>query len=601
MRMMTLAGVLVLTAAVGASAGAQVFIPSGGEPLQIPPGGREMKTGSARVKGRLTTAETGAPVRRAQVRISGPDILPKTATTDHEGAYEFSGLPAGRYTINASKSGYVNVGYGQTRPFESPKPIELLDGQVVDKADIVMPKGSVISGRIVDELGEPVAEAVVTALRSSWSNGRRRLQASGRTATSNDLGQYRIYGLPPGEYFVSATLRGSQEMMVLEMAVAAVRTSSSAAAEAPTSGYAPTYYPGTANGAEAQKLSLSVGQEATNTDFGLIPVRLARISGTVIGSEGRPLEGVMVSATPRSAAAGTIIFSGGAAARTDKNGNFTLSSVAPGEYTLNARSTNIVTTDRGGDGERAVFTMTRLSVDGAGGPSESGSVPVSVVGDDVPNVMIVTSKGTSASGRVTFEGGAKPKSNTLRITAASADVEGPMALLGGSSSVTEDGTFEINGLSGPRIFRVSNVPAGWVLKAIRLNGNDVTDSGIDIRPTEPVTGLEVVLTTKTTEVTGTVQAGNDPATDYTVVIFSDDPQKWTVPTGRHIASARPTQEGRFQVKNLPTGTYYVVALEYIAQGDWNDPEVLERLKARATRFSLDEGEVENLNLKLEQM
>lgn len=603
MRMTKLAGVLVLAVAVqGASLGAQitVFPATGGEPLQLPQPGREMKTGTARVKGRLVTAESGAPVRRAQVRISGPDILPKMATSDDEGTYEFRDLPAGRYTINASKSGYVSVGYGQTRPFESPKPLELTDGQIIDKADIVMPRGSVISGRIIDEFGEPVADAVVTAMRSSWSNGRRRLQPTGRTATTNDLGQYRVYGLPPGEYYVSASVRGTQEMMVMEMAVAAIRTSS-AAGEAPRSGYAPTYYPGTANGAEAQRLTLAAGQEAMNTDFGLIPVRLAKISGTVIGSEGRPLEGVMVSASPRNAAAGAIVFPGGSAARTDRNGNFTLSSVAPGEYTLNARTTGIVTTDRSSDGERAVFTMTRVTAAGAGGDgqSESGAVPLSVSGDDMSNVMILTSKGTSASGRVIYEGGSKPRSNTLRISAASAESDGPLALLGGSSSISEEGTFEIKGLAGPRIFRVSNIPAGWALKAVRLNGNDITDSGIDIRPTEPVTGIEVVLTSKSTEVTGAVQAGNGPATDYTVVMFSDDPQKWTAPMSRHIASARPNQDGRFQVKHLPAGTYYVVALDYIAQGDWNDPEVLERLKTRATRVTLHEGEVANLNLKLE--
>lgn len=603
MQMTTLAGALVLAVAVqGGSAGAQVFIPAtGGEPMQFPQAGREMKTGTARVKGRLVTAETGAAVRRAQVRISGSDILPKMATTDNEGSYEFRDLPAGRYTISATKSGYVSVGYGQTRPFESPKPIELTDGQVIDKADIVMPRGSVISGRIVDEFGEPLADATVTAMRSSWSNGRRRLQAAGRTATTNDLGQYRIYGLPPGEYYVSASLRGGHEMMVMEMAVAAIRTSSAAASEAPTSGYAPTYYPGTANGTEAQKLTLAIGQEAMNTDFGLIPVRLAKVSGTVIGSEGRPLEGVMVSASPRNAGASTLVFPGGAAARTDKNGNFTLSSVAPGEYTLNARTTNFVTSDRRGDGERAVFTMTRVTVEGGGGETEFGSVPLSVAGEDMSNVVIATSKGTSASGRVIYEGGSKPRSNTLRISAASAEAEGPLGLLGGSASVTAEDTFEIKGLAGQRIFRVSNVPAGWVLKAIRLNGSDITDNGIDIRPNEPVSGLEVVLTSRSTEVAGAVQAGNDPATDYTVVIFSDDPQKWTAPMTRHIASARPNQDGRFQVKHLPAGGYYAVALDYIAQGDWNDPEVLERLRSRATRFTLDEGEVENLTLKLEQM
>lgn len=586
--------------ALFATVDAQVtIVPRGaGEPIQMPMG-RELKTGTARIKGRLVTADTGTPVRRAQVRISGPDILPKTATTDNEGNYEFRELPAGRFTITATKSGYVSVGYGQTRPFEAPKPVELRDGQVIDRADIVMPRGSVIAGRIVDEFGDPIADVSVTAMRSTWSNGRRRLQSTGRSAMTNDLGQYRIYGLPPGEYFVSATLRGTQEMMVTEMAVvAAVRNAP--APEAPRSGYAPTYFPGTPNGGEAQRIPLALGQEIQNADFGLVPVRLARVSGTVIGSDGRPLEGIMVSASPRTANETGFISLMGTSARTDRNGNFTMPGVAPGEYTFQARSTQVITTTSGDNTQ--VFTMTRTITSGPGGSesqSEFGSVPVTVTGEDLSNVMIVTSKGTTASGRVVWEGGSKPNVQNMRITAAPADADNPIAVGGASGVVSAEGTFELSGLAGPRIFRVLNIPTGWILKAIRVSGTDVTDTGVDIRPSEPLTGVEVVLTSRTNEVNGTVKAGNDPATDYTVVIFSEDPQKWTVPMTRHIMSARPNQEGRFQLKNLPAGSYYAIALDYIAQGDWNDPEVLDRLKSKASRFSLDEGEVQTLDLRLQ--
>jgi hypothetical protein len=607
MRLMNVACTLVLaTALTGVVDGRQMQVfPAGGDgPMQMPAPGRELKTGTGRIKGRLLTADTGAPVRRAQVRLSGTDVMPKIATTDNEGAYEFRDLPAGRFTVTATKSGFVSVGYGQTRPFESGKPIDLAEGQVLDRADITMPKGSVIAGRILDEFGEPLTDASVSALRSTWSNGRRRLQATGRTALTNDLGQYRIYGLPPGEYYVSATLRGGgvQEMMVMEMeAVAAVRTGLAAAGsggEPPRSGYAPTYYPGTPNGAEAQRLSVALGQEAQNTDFALVPVRLARISGTVIGSDGRPLAGVMVNAVPRSSSVTNVLFPSGGTSRTDQSGNFTLNGVAPGEYTLNAQGAQTITSSEGG--RTMVFTMRTMAGGGDGG-SEFGSIPLSVAGDDLANVVIATSKGTSASGKVTYEGGSAPSRNTLRISAASPDAEGPMMLIGASSSVTAEGTFEIRGLAGPRLFRVTNMPAGWVLKAIRHNGTDITDEEVDVNPAQPITGLEVVLTTRTTEVSGTVKAGNDPATDYTVVIFSDDPAKWAVPMTRHIASARPSQTGRFEIKNLPAGSYYAVALEYIPQGDWNDPEVLDRLRTRAERFSLDEGEVKTLDLRLDSM
>jgi hypothetical protein len=202
---------------------------------------------------------------------------------------------------------------------------------------------------------------------------------------------------------------------------------------------------------------------------------------------------------------------------------------------------------------------------------------------------------------VVYEGGSKPTANTIRISAAATEDTGPMTLISGAASVTPEGTFEIKGLSGQRVFRVNGIPAGWVLKAVKVNGTDITDNGLEFKSAEAVTGVEVILTSKVTEVKGGVKAGNDPAMDYTVVIFSDEPDKWRVPSSRHIATGRPNQQGQFQVKNLPAGSYYAIALEYSPQGEWNDPEVLERLKSKATSFTVGEGEVKTLDLKLEGM
>jgi hypothetical protein len=101
-----------------------------------------------------------------------------------------------------------------------------------------------------------------------------------------------------------------------------------------------------------------------------------------------------------------------------------------------------------------------------------------------------------------------------------------------------------------------------------------------------------------TEVNGTVKDSSQPVKDYTVVVFADEPQKWTLPNSRYVSGTRPDQEGRFQVKNLPPGGYYAVAVDYLAQGEWFDPDVLERLKPKATSFSIDEGETKTLALTL---
>jgi hypothetical protein len=265
---------------------------------------------------------------------------------------------------------------------------------------------------------------------------------------------------------------------------------------------------------------------------------------------------------------------------------------------LQSRSMTFVTS---GDGDNMTFTA-RIGGGGEGSDAEVGSVPVSVSGEDVSSVIIVTAKAGTATGHLTFEGGSKPTTLTsIRVSAMATDNEGPMMGMGGGpGTVKADGTFELRGLSGTRILRAANLPPGWTLKSIRVNGADVTDSGIEFKPGEALTGVDVVLTSKLTEVSGTVKgAASQPAKDYTLVVFSDESQRWTLPNSRYVTGTRPDQEGRFQVKNLPPGGYYAIAVEYLAQGEWGDPDVLERLKAKATRFSLDEGETKTLELKIQ--
>src|SRR3954469_22580147 len=174
MRSTILAGALLVLAAMPAFAQQSITINPGDAPMQMLMPGRTAKTGTARLRGRVLAADTGSIVRRAQVRVSSPDIGTKTAMTDAQGRYEFKELPAGRFTLSVSKSGFVTMQYGQSRPFEPGRPIELTDAQVMDKADVALPRGSAVQGHILDEFGEPVAEASVSAMRMQYSNGRRR-------------------------------------------------------------------------------------------------------------------------------------------------------------------------------------------------------------------------------------------------------------------------------------------------------------------------------------------------------------------------------------------------------------------------------------------
>jgi len=202
-------------------------------------------TGTATLRGRVVGGEGGGPLRRAVVRLQGQEVREgKMTTTDEQGRWELKDLPAGRFTLTATKAGYVTLQYGQRRPFEQGRPLDIQDNQTLNNVNFNLPRGSVIAGRINDEFGEPVADASVMALRYRYFNGQRRLIPAGRWSQSDDGGNFRIYGLAPGDYYLSATLR---DLMFFGVGESTSR-----------SGYAATYFPGTPSEQQAEKVSVAM-------------------------------------------------------------------------------------------------------------------------------------------------------------------------------------------------------------------------------------------------------------------------------------------------------------------------------------------------------
>src|SRR5687767_11983490 len=153
------------------------------------------------IAGRVTSAETGAPIRRAEVVALNPARMdPRTAITDDEGRFVLAGLEAGTWQVTASKTGFSSQQLGQRRPFESAGLLRVADGQRAS-ADFALVRASAIAGRIYDEYGEPLAAARVHVLRSRLVQQRRYLQRVGEGDLTDDTGAFRIHGLPAGEYY----------------------------------------------------------------------------------------------------------------------------------------------------------------------------------------------------------------------------------------------------------------------------------------------------------------------------------------------------------------------------------------------------------------
>ncbi len=536
-----------------------------------PASGPETK---GRIRGSVVAADTNAPLRDALVRLAGRDGgESRTTTTDADGRFEFLAVPGGRYVVSASKVAYLTREQGQRVDHVPGRPLELTDGQALPAVTIVLPRGGVIAGRIIDQYGEPLPDARVRVLRHQRRGGRHRLVPAGRAATTDDLGQFRVYGLEPGEYFVGATPG---------------ETDDGETVRGGRQGHATSYYPGTTSLADAQVTPVVVAQEAI-ADFPLVPAHLVTVSGVVVTSSGRPAVGGRVELRPRSdltwGAGLPSRFTGGIGS----DGGFTLGPVAPGTYVIVAEAES-----HRPHGSFGPFLLAH--------EREVGTAPVTVGPDPLRGATVATAPGGVLSGKVeTDAGGPSGSSDQLRVTATPVDADDPEADLRqiAVATVRADRSFELRGLRGRYLPVVLGLPAAMSVKAVVLGTRDVTDVGIEVASLARVSGVRIVITSRVTELSGAIHDRDGrPVRDYVVLAFSADRSKWTHPQLRYTRIARPDQQGRYAVTGLPPGEYSVVALENLEAGTSDDPEVLARLEASASRVRLIEGEARVLDLDL---
>ena len=518
-------------------------------------------TGSARLQGRVVAADNGQALRRVQIAIFSTDgNVRRVVTTDGDGRYEFVDVPAGRYTLSANKAGYVTLQYGQRRPFEPGRPIAVAEGQRLSQLDLSLPRGSVIAGRLTDEFGEPVAGAQVQAQRYSYSpGGERRLTYAGPPAVSDDLGQFRVFGLMPGDYILSA----SQSAPISVVQAGGPNTDRA-------EGYLRTFYPGTANVRDAQAISVGLGQEIP-ISLSLLAMRMARVTGVAMTSKGRPAAGGTVNVQGSPDTDFFSVFGGTVAA----DGAFTVANVPPGDHSI----------------------QVRVPVDGE---MEFVSSPITVGDKNIDGLKVTTAPPVLLSGTVEFEGTSPRPAGTLRIVARPAN-PGQMFAVGYGDPVVngrvdEQGRFTIKGVLG-KILLVAVTPPAWTLKQVVVDDHDVTDAALDVGAGN-ISGVHVVLSDRLTDLAGRVTSDRGEALkDYVVVAQPDEPKEGMAAL-RYVRSARPDQDGRFDFKGLPPGRYVVTAIDTLELGREWDPSYQKQLRDGGRDVTLKEGASVTLDLKL---
>jgi hypothetical protein len=520
---------------------------------------------TASIAGRVIGADTGRPIRNALVEILSWEVmrLPRRASTDAQGRFEFTGLAAGAYRLTANAEGYLALEFGQQRPPEPGTPIDLRDGERFDKANVSLPRGGAIEGRVLDEFGDGAPGILVQIARLQFAAGRRRLMPVGARQTArltDDRGHFRAFGLGPGDYYVTA-LAGAF------------------AQDSQVGGFAPTYYPGTKDLLQAQPVHVGFGQDAPNLIIPLVPAATARIAGIVMQRDGTPAASatVTLATSDRAGSSGFLQTATVSAA----DGTFTLQHVPPGSYTIQGYG-------------RPVGSAGNL------GAAEFGWLPVAVDGVDLDNVVVTVGPGTAARGRIALDRTDGPPLTPDSVHILGAPVEFDSAPVGGGPApfrIKNDWTFELQNQSGLRAFRIDVASPSWSLKRVTVRGVDVTDKVIDFRKGD-IEDVEITLTTANATLGGAVtDEKGKPAPVYTVVVFASESARWTFPS-RHIAIGRPNQEGRYTVRGLPPAQYLAIALPSVDGTEYQDPELLESLRALATPIALFEGDVKTLDLKL---
>ena len=565
---------------------------------------RPVPAAAGRIIGKVVSAgpET-KPLRRARVTLNGSALKPgRTAITRDDGTFVFDALPPGQYSIAVVKSGYVSLAYGATGPGRPGLPVTVAPG-AQQTIVIPVPRGGVITGRLTDGTGQPLPGLQVRALtyRILRPAGDRQLVEVPDTAVvTDDRGIYRIFGLPSGEYVVTVRPAAAAEAFSaglrtvtgadVRQALADVRQSrdrrtpglpsaaparSDYATEPPGRvAFAPVFYPGTTRASQARLIAVGPGEERTAIDVELEYVPVARIGGTVIGAGGAGSQAyVRLVPDPQETLAGQ---GGFRAITTSPDGSFAFDNVPPGRYVLAARASSDGAPALRYDAASALWASTELVIDG----------------QDILNVVLAPVPGITLEGQLVFQGQrAPPRLSELRgmgLPLTSRAVPGsPMAVIVG------DGRFSVYGMPPGTYWPdfqagIRNPLGAWWLKSITVEGREMLDAPLELRSSSK--GATVTFADTASDLRGRVAAATgEPATNCTVVVFPVDRTGWFF-NSRRIAAVPVDGEGRYVVRNLPGGEYFIVARPDLDQFEWFNPLTLEKLAPAAAKLTIRNDE-----------
>ena len=541
--------------------------------------------GRAVIEGIVTKEPGSEPVKKAVIELiaenqaEGGDY---TAVSGPDGGFRIDGIVPGRYHLFAERTGLLEVEKHHARA--DGRVLTLAAGQELKDLRIRLQAAAVVRGRVTDEDGDPLANAQVAVLRQTFVSGHSRWEQAGAERT-NDLGEYRVAGLPAGNYYVSVSPPPDFKSLIEAAGVAAADAHNTAALDKPAATtYQTTYYPGTADRSQASPVELHAGDDFP-ANFSLTPSPSLSIRGSVVNLPPRSSAAIMLQSRDFS-----LLLNG---AEMHADGSFVIRDVAPGAYTILATVENA-----------AVPMMARQALQ--------------VVSNSVEDLRLSPQPGGWIHGRLRLEsktaGRFDPSQIFLQLRSADGDDDGLSGFsLGDGFShlahVGADGKFEWKSVppgtyyvqfvgdgsgDGSAPYPPGGSNADLFLKSALAGSRDVNDAGITVNGGAAV--LDLVASANGGVIEGfVVDAKGDPVANAVIVAAPEMRLRARVERYRKTVS---DQSGRFTLHGIVPGDYTLFAWESVEGGAYYNPEFLKTCEQQGSAMRVGEGERKSVQVSV---
>jgi protocatechuate 3,4-dioxygenase beta subunit len=518
------------------------------------------------VEGSVVNAITGGPVKKAAVVMNRTDVQGRvnvpppsyTTVTDASGNFAMKGLEPGKYQIRVTRNGFVPATYGARGANRAGTTVTLNRAQSLKDINFRLTPHGVVSGQIVDEDGDPMAFVNVQLAQFQVRQARQQVNMVGGNATTNDLGEFRIFGVAPGKYYLQANERNSGGPFSPQ--------DRSATAQ-PEESYVPSYYPGVFDSANATPIAVAAGSEVTGINLTMRKTTTVHVKGVVSNIPAGSRQPVQVLLLPRGRG-----FPGGPRNFAAAKGTFDIRGVTPGQYSLAA----ILNEE---------------------GQNYSAFLPVDVGSLNLENLNLSLSAGVDIPGKIRIEGDGPQSMATVNVNLLPRD-ESLVFGGAGSNGTKDDNTFVLKNV-GAGVFRVNvfGLPDGFYVKSIKSGQIEVQVDGLDMTRGAPSL-LDILVSPHAGAISGTVQNPNTgrPASGALVVLVPEEKERRG--QQQFYRNTTTDQNGSYVVKNIPPGEYKAFAWEDIDPGAYTDPDFLKPFESKGEVLTITESDQKSVTLTM---